>query len=268
MSENRPYLAVGILVLACSLPSIGSAQVIEFRIETDIMVPSQTKPVQQTLTLFRGGVAYDFSRDEPEQITMVDTERKRIVLIDGRRQVQTHIDLVWLGSYMESARNEAASLPGLANFLEDSKLVEFAKATDTVTVGAKVLRYTSTMQFPSEESVAVQFAQFADASAYLNAWRANSPPPFARVALNAAVAQQGAIPEEITRTTFLLEQERVVGEQIVKCRLHPNWRLSKDDYTRIDEIGKMLVSFSAVSHADFYQKVPTTARGRASAELK
>jgi hypothetical protein len=194
MLENRPYLAAGMLVLACSLPSIGSAQVNEFRIETDVMVPSQTKPVQQTLTLFRGGVAYDFSRDEPEQITMVDTERKRIVLIDGRRQMQTHIDLAWLNSYMESARNEAAALPGLANFLEDSKLVEFDKATETITVGAKVLRYASTMQFPGEESMAAKFAQFADASAYLNAWRANSPPPFARVALNAAVAKQGAVP--------------------------------------------------------------------------
>jgi len=267
MLVNRPLLAAGML-LACSFPSTGSAQVNEFRIETDILVPSQTKPVQQTLTLFRSGVAYDFSRDEPDQITMVDPERKRIVLIDGRRQVQTHIDLAWLNSYMESARNEAAALPGLASFLEDSKLVEFDKATDTIAVGAKVLRYTATMQFPSDEALAVQFARFADASAYLNAWRANSPPPFARVALNAAVAQQGAVPEEITRTTFVLEQQRVVGEQIVKCRLHPNWRLSKDDYARIEEIGKMLVSYPTVSHADFYQKVPATASSRAAGDLK
>ncbi len=251
------YVGVGVLVAVGCFSNVGSAQMNEFRIETDILVPSQTKPVQQTLTLFQNGIAYDFSRDEPDQITVVDPERKRIVMIDGQRQIQTHIDLTWLNSYMESARVEAANRPGLAKFLEDSKVIEFDKSTETFTVGSNVLRYAATMQFPSEEAVAIQFARFADASAYLNAWRVNSPPPFARIALNEAVARQGAIPEEITRTTYVTDQERVVDNHVLKCRLHPNWKLSKDDYARIDDIGRMLEKYQTVSNTAFYQKGPT-----------
>lgn len=267
MVGTYPVFIAGALLALCAVPSIGSAQVNEFRVETDVFVPDQTKPLQQTLTLFRDGVAYDFSRDEPGQITILDPRRQRIVMLDATREIQTLVDLASLTALMDSARNQA-STTGLAVYLEDARSISFDEPSKTVTVGAKVLRYESTLQEPREAAMATQFAQFADASAYLNAWRANSPPPFARIALNAAVAQRDALPEEITRSTFVLDEGRVVGEHVVKCRLHTNWRLSKNDGARIEEIRGMLVNFKVVSHTEFYQPQPKQVAGRTDAGLK
>ena len=263
MIGRYPLLFAGALLVICSFAETATAQLSDFRVETDVLVPNEPKPVQQTLTLFKNGVAYDFSRDEPDQITMVDPIRMRIVLLDAERKVQTQVDLSGLNALMDSARNQAATT-GLSIYLEDARTVGFDADTKKVTVGAKVLRYEATLQEPREAKMAAHFAKFADASAYLNAWRAASPPPFARIALNQAIAEQTALPDEITRTTFIRDKDQVVGEHVVKCRLHSNWRLSKDDELQIQEIGKMLVNFATLSNAEYYQP-PQVATGQANA---
>ncbi|MEZ6137473.1 MAG: hypothetical protein R3C53_21505 [Pirellulaceae bacterium] len=227
----------------------------DFRVETDISVPNEPKPIQQTLTLFKDGVAYDFSRDEPEMITMVDPQRQRIVLFDSKRQVQLPIDMQKFMQFMKSAHEQVDS-PDLPNLLlnrEDAKRVYVDAEQKTVRVGEKILRYEASLQTPPQAEMSVYYAQFADASAALNAWRASSPPPFARNALNAAIAAQKAIPSEITRTAFFHKGERVI-EQVVTCRLHANWRLSKDDEAQIESVGRMLVSYQVVDVPLFYKK--------------
>jgi hypothetical protein len=245
----KPAALAVLAVLVTAGYSAG--QGMDFRIETDVILPLDNKPVQQSLTLFRGGVAYDYSRETPEQIMVLDHAQDRMVLLDASRKVQTIIDLPGLYALMESARNQAAG-SGLSVFLEDARTVEFNDAGGAVRVGSKILRYDANLQTPPQPLMSEHYGRFADASAYLNAWRNNSPPPFARVALNAAVSSRQAIPSEITRTTQALDGG-VSGEQVVRCRLHSNWKLSKDDYARIDEIDGMMAGFAIVSSSDFYK---------------
>ncbi|MCA9158363.1 MAG: hypothetical protein KDA72_08555, partial [Planctomycetales bacterium] len=100
-----------------------------------------------------------------------------------------------------------------------------------------------------DPQMAQQYAQAADALILLNGWRSGMP-PFARLSFNRAVAEQQALPQEITRTTSSGKQTIVV-----RSLLHTNWRLSKDDERQIAEIGTMLVSFSPVTAPEFFAAI-------------
>lgn len=254
---ERLTAIVGALAMICSLNHTAVGQENDFRIETDISIPDDPKPIAQTLTLFKSGVAYDFSRNAPESITLIDPVRERIVLFDKKRQVQLLIDMSEFNAYMDSAAAQAATSPKLAPAVEDAKLVSFDADAKSVRVGEKMLRYEATLQEPSDASMAALYAQFANISARLNAWEESSPAPFARIALNAEIAAKDALPDEITRTAFVPKGSKFV-EQVIKCRLHANWRLSKDDEAQIAEIGKMLVSYKPLSVAEYYQKPKST----------
>ncbi len=244
---QRLGFTLGVMLVISGIQSSALAQPSDFRVETDVFSDGEKKPVQRTLTLFSGGIGYDIPRGDPSEITVVYPAQQRIVLLDAVRQVQTSIDLKLLTAFLESARKQAAGT-GLAVFLRGAALVNVDAATKTVTVGDPQLRYEATLQQPDDESMAAQYAAFADALAQLNSWRSESVPPFARISLNAAIAEQKALPKEVIRKTRIGDQEVVVS-----CRLLTNWRLAPEDQTRVAEIGKMLTSFQSVSHGDFFQ---------------
>lgn len=224
-----------------------------FRVVTDIFFGTQKEPAQQTLTLFSGGVAYDISFDDPNQLTMVDPARDRIVLLNKQTQTQTSLDLKQLQEYIESARKQAQTSK-LALYLEGADQIEVTN--ETVRVGDAQLQYQATLQQPRDVQMSVQYARAADALSLLNGWRSGVP-PFARLSLNRVVAEQQALPAEITRTTRNSNQT-----EIVRCRLHTNWRLSKDDEKQVAEIGTMLVSFQQVSPPEFFATIDKQSAAR------
>lgn len=222
----------------CHAADATTTQDVAFRVATDIFIGDAKAPAQQSLTLFTGGVAYDISFNDPNQITMVDPARHRIVLLDKQRKIQTVIDLQQLNDFIAAARKQAEASE-LSAYLQGASQVDVSDSV--VTVGDSSLLYTSTLQQPREDSMATHYAQVADALALLNG--RSGIPPFARLKLNEVVAAQKALPKEITRKT---------GAEVVRCKLHTNWRLSKDDEQKISEIGNMLVSFPSVPATQFF----------------
>ena len=228
-----------------------------FRVVTDIFFGDQKQPAQQTLTLFSAGVAYDVSFDDPNQVTMVDPARDRIVLLNKRNQTQTTIDLQQLRQYIDSARKQAETSK-LALYLSGADQIEVTG--QTVRVGDQLLQYQATLQQPRDEQLAAQYARAADALSLLNGWRSGVP-PFARLSLNRVVAEQKALPEEITRTT---RHDKQV--ESVRCRLHTNWRLSKDDQRQIAEIGTLLVNYAHVHPTEFFAAIDQQTAAQAASK--
>lgn len=219
------------------------AQQANFRIETDVMQADQAKPIHQSVTLFCDGVAYDFSRDTPHQITIVDGPANRIVLIDSQRQIQSRVNLQELQAFMDQARAEMAS-SSLATALEDSKLVQVDSAAGLVNVGRDSIAYQAKLQHPEDPAMAQQFAFFANASAQLNAWQfpGQNPPAFARLQLNQAISQQAAIPSEIARTVTSSRGQK----SRVRSRLHATWRLTPEDQQQVEQFTKMLLAYPSI----------------------
>lgn len=249
-SFNSSMVGMGVCVAQDPTVKTSSAQpavasTAGFRVVTDIYFGTKNEPAQQSLTLFSAGVAYDISFDDPNQITMVDPGRARIVLLNKSLQTQTAIDLNELQRFIDSAR-KAAETSELAEYLKGADKIS---VTDSgVSVGDSVLEYHTTLQQPREPHMAQQYAQAADAFQLLNGWRSGMP-PFARLSLNRVVAEQHAIPQEITRTTSSGGGKQ---KDVVRCRLHTNWRLSKDDERQIADIGSMLVNYKQVPPAEFF----------------
>ncbi len=226
-----------------------------FRVETDLFVEGTREPIQQSLTLFSEGVAYDTSRDDDGETTMVDASRDRIVLLNDQHQLQTTVKISDLTALMNSARQQALTT-GLAVYLRGASQVQADE--ERVIVGDSVLRYEASLQRPSDLNAATAYAknfrEFADAVKQLNSLRSFGDPPFARLALNAAIADQHALPQKITLTANKGDQSTTYN-----CMLHATWRLSKSDLGRIAKIGEKLATYEDVDSTE-YQKRTTVER--------
>jgi|688.fasta_scaffold00023_111 hypothetical protein len=243
MHKPLPIMLLTVSTFGCLLQTTGIAQQANFRIETDVMQADQAKPSLQSVTLFHDGVAYDFSRDTPHQVTIVDGAANRVVLIDSQRQIQSRVNLQELQSFMDQVRAEMAS-SSLAAALEDAKLVQVDSAAGLITVGRDSIAYLAKMQHPENPDMAQQYAVFANATAQLNAWQypGQNPPAFARLHLNQAISQQAAIPSEITRTVTSGRGQK----NVVRSRVHATWRLTPEDQQQVEQFTKMLLAYPSI----------------------
>ena len=228
----------------CLLPTGSEASAADFRIETDVTQADHPKPLQQSVTIFRNGVAYDFSRDQAHRVTVVDPANNGIIFLDSEKEIQARINLQQLHEFMQQARKELAA-SSMAAILEDANLVEVDSAANTITVGQQHCRYEAKLQQPEQAGMAELYAAFADASACINAWKSpdRHPPAFPRLRLNQSIREQQAIPYEITRTTTPFSGGQ---QQVLSSRIHANWQLSAQDIQRADQFDAMMLSYPSV----------------------
>lgn len=242
----RRWLQGAILVMvACANIQ---AQEADFRIETDLLDAGKPKPIDQSVTLFADGVAYDYSRDFPKRVMIVDATNNRISLVDSERKVQTRINLQELSSGIASAKQKLMQTTGGPEQIEDAMTSDFDEQRSVVWTGQKLIRYEAKLQPVTDKQVAVQYATFADASAMVNAWQSKgkSPPPFARLRLNQAVVERDSIPSEIKRTVFLGQRQSTMVS-----RVHSTFSLSSEERKQIEQFNAMLLTYPTVSLAEY-----------------
>lgn len=233
-------------VVACLLASMTvnvMAQENGFRLETDVFVQGDDKPLSRTVTLFHNGVAYDFPRDKA-QVTMVDPAGNRIVIFDTERNVKTVVDLKELTKLMETAKKQAPEF--LTAIIAEADRVE--SDTEKTAVGGAILKYTATHQSPPKPEYASSYATFADALALLNAHLDPSQLPYARLKLNDTLRQQGLMPREVTKKLSVGAKPAVY-----RSIVHATWRLSSDHEDRITRVGEWLTSYTSVSQREYFQ---------------
>ena len=246
MMKNFPSISCG--TIAWAVMSIALGQQPSFRIDTDIHFGNEKEPSKQSLTLFSEGVYYDFSIDDPTAITMIDPQRNRIVLLDGKRNIQTTIDMAGLSSYVESAKLQA-NTPDLKLLLKASEQVSFDDQAGKCTVGVKKqIYYVATTQKPPEAIIAKQYADFANWSARLNAVYPPKRPPYVRMRLNDELASRGFVPAEIEINTTLASGKATTAS----CRLIAVWLLSKDDQATIKSVGEKLAKYNKLDEGKYF----------------
>jgi hypothetical protein len=105
---------------------------------------------------------------------------------------------------------------------------------------------------PKDKATALEYQEFADWYARLNAMRPGNMPPFLRIRLNSEIAKRGLIPKAIERT---ISDPRMLGDkkQVVRSRHLANWRLSNTDRKSIDRAGVYLATFPTVTFREYLQ---------------
>ncbi|GAB5402911.1 MAG: hypothetical protein Aurels2KO_11420 [Aureliella sp.] len=233
------------IVVACLLASMTvnvMAQENGFRLETDVFVQGNDKPVSRTVTLFHNGVAYDFPRDG-QRVTMVDPSGNRIVIFDTQRSVQTVVDIKELAKLMETAKKQAPEF--LTAIIAEADRVQ--SDSEKTVIGGEILSYTATHQSPPKQEYATSYAAFADALALLNAGREPAQLPYSRLKLNTTLRQKGLMPREVTKKVSIGSKPTVV-----RSIVHATWRLSSEHEDRIARVGEWLTKYNAVTQTDFF----------------
>lgn len=204
-------LAAGVR-LAAADPSEPRAfpQPLALRIESELFREGHDEPVARSLTLFDGGVAWDFlelptageSEDGMELVEIVlhDPARERVVVIDPVRRVKTEIPLIRLERMSVSLAKWARS--------SDDRLVRWAGGPDfsdnfqrddeTLVLSGPRVRYEVTLATAESPAVAETYRRFADTAILLKALlHPGGIPPFPRLAVNRELEAAGAIPAEV-----------------------------------------------------------------------
>jgi len=236
----------------------GSARAEDFRVDTDYYVGNEKKPSAEVLTIFQGGIAYDFQGVE----TMVlDPRRGKLTLLDSERKVRADLETAEL---LDAATSlQAVALDSKNPALVAAAKPEFQKSSEDfqqnggqftrLTFQSAPLRYIVEAQAARTPEAVQEYKYFVDWSARLNSLRPGGQPAGARLEINEDLAAKGLIPTRIDR---VIPDARI---REVRAQHSVIWKLSQDDHSRIDKTGTQLVKFQLVSF-DQYIKINKTAK--------
>jgi len=265
-----PVALAAVVVAAAAVPAAVPADMPvsdgTFRVESEIFVDDAPEPVARSVTLFRGGVAWDFlerpapgdvrgaAAIERQDVVLHDAARERVVLIDPRRNVKTQIDAIRL-------ERLGASLSSWARKSED-RLVRWSGGPDfgegmretkdrLELVGPRV-RYDVELTAAPAPEIARRYRQFADTAILLKALvTPGGLTPFPRLAINRRIEAAGAVPASFAHEIDARGFPRSARTDRVRSvhRLHP--RLLTTDLDLIEEAEARVAVARDVDLAEF-----------------
>ncbi len=226
----------------------------QFRIESQIYAAGEKTPVAESLTLFDGGYAFDFSYEpgKPDQeieIVVFDQARKTLVLLDVNREIRLSLEQFELVKMLEEQRLQLSQSEEL-EFLVNP---QFAEKTDfasgLIELENPKLSYRATCEKPKDAASMPLYYQSQDQFTWLAASDPSRLPPFPRLALNQTMKKYGLMPTEIklhVNSDGLLQRD---------LELHSKhsviWQLSVDDHKRIESAKKKWMTYAPVSLGKF-----------------
>ena len=177
----------------------------DFRIETEVYVGSEQKPVSQNLTLFSNGLVYDFqmsneAKPKPLEIVIYNTQDKSFVLIDIQRGIRMELQQVQVIQMVEGLRQQT-SQNELTKFLVEDNFEEEADiSARCVSLRNSHIEYQFKGAKPPDISVLPGYFEFLDQYTRLNASDPTKLPPFPRLRLNQTIKKYGWIATEVRAT--------------------------------------------------------------------
>lgn len=225
----------------------------ELRVESRVFRDEDEQAISRSLALFANDVVWDFL-ELPDQdgtfqlveIVLHDPLRERTVLVDPRRHVKVEVDKlkldrlrVSLASWARGADDAVIRWAASSTAVEGLHL-EHDPHPAVVLSGPKV-RYIVEYEKAATAEAAASYQQFADVSLLLKALvHPGGLPPFPRLAINRALAEEQAIPSEV-RLTLAADLPLVgglpgvSGEKLLRSEHRSHARLLAEDRRRIAE---------------------------------
>lgn len=248
-----------------------AAEGLEFRVDTEIFMAEEKKPILQQLTIFSAdGTVYDFSLTATPEVTVFDPRRGRFTLLDEARKTKAIITTQELLDFTLELEKQAAkekntpfAFAAAPHF--DTTVNEIERQGQPMTelrLTAKPLSYTALGLKPTDPDAVKMYRHFADWCARLNSTRGGNLPAAARLELNREFAERDLLPFEIVRTT---PSPKPLGKkQEAKSEHRFNWSLCGEDQKKITHAGDMMATFTVVSYTDYCsadnKPAPTTTK--------
>ncbi len=244
---------VGAVVLACVCGGAASAQRQgDFRVETEIFAENAKQPLAENLTLFRGGVVYDFMLAPSKEITILDLRHGVFVLLDPSRRVKTTWSTQKLMQFIASLETRARENKKLAYLISPQFKEEFDEDQHNLVLSNDRIIYKVSGMKPKDAGFARRYRLFSDWSARLNAARPGNLPPHSRLALNRRLSELGLAPLEVEKT--LIPQSVFKREPVIfRSRQLFTWRLLGKDPQRIEQANDQAAQFKEVGVEEYLE---------------
>ena len=226
----------------------------DYRIETRVYSADEEEFSSETVTLFTGGVAYDF-RDADNRVTIfrpgVADKPGRFLLIDTKRKIKTEIAAEQIAIVMTKLRRWAAlQKDSFLRFTGDPVFQEsFDPATGELKMTSQEMSYRLVTMPVSNEKTMSELRAFLDAFAQLHTLLEAGLPPAPRLLVNEALDKRDVIPVEVELYSGpISEKPSIRAEHMI------TWKLSKMDRDRIDQAQNQLAEFKEVDNSFFSKK--------------
>ncbi len=228
----------------------------EFRIETDIYVDQNQKPVSENLTLFNSDAVFDFQlakkSETPVEVIIYNFSNKKFVLLDPSRKVKYEVDQEKLEHFVKSMRNDTAFRKRMPFLFEP----EFQKTYDSksgwLSLKSEPLQYRCRGEKSSNEKAMSRYFEFIDQCALLNVTDPKKLPPFARLELNKAIKENSLMPKTVEMQLTIPGSTSSRKIQ-AKSKHFVIWKLSKTDNSRIENAKQMIQQFRSVGIEEYRQ---------------
>ena len=168
--------------------------------------------------------------------------------MDTKRQIKTELTMDSMTEFVARMKAQLREKPEHQYLLSEHVEVEIDDE-GWVKLANERMCYRAECVKPKDKSIALEYQEFADWYARLNAMRRRFV-PFLRIELNAEIAKRGLIPKTIERT---ITDKKVLTDKVstVRSQHLANWRLSNNDRKMIERAGTYLVSFPTVAFLEY-----------------
>ncbi len=174
----------------------------DFRIENEVFLSGSKRPDSRSTTIFHGGVVYDYL-EQPPEVIVFDRQAGRFALLDTARRVRTELTTREVLDFSRRLQQRAqAHQDPFVKFLAAPQFEEhYDKASGELTLSSPWMTYRLLLVDAESRVISQQYREFSDWYARLNTLLSpGSKPPFARLAVNEALARREATAREVHLT--------------------------------------------------------------------
>jgi hypothetical protein len=249
VNGGKKAAAVRVMLAAWAVwATAAPARADDFRVDNAVFTGEAKTADSQGVTIFRGGLVYDFL-DSPLEVIVLNPTAGRFQLVDPLRQVAAELSTREVTAICEGIKElAAAKQKPLIRFLASPAFQEtLDRGAGELTLGSSWMTYKIKLT-PASPGLVKQYREFSDWYAQLNtALNPAARPQFARLRVNEAVARQKSIPREVELTLIGKQEGGAAQEITVRSKHKLVTPLTAGDLARITATQKDLKTFKAVS---------------------
>ncbi len=250
-------LAVAALGAASGFVVCGATFGENFRVENAIYAGKEKEPCVESTTIFYCGIVYDYLKS-PTEVTIFDKDNGRFVLLDLSRRMKTEVPAEKAVTLCEHLRTWAmAQSDPLLRFLANPRFDEqYDASSGKLILSSEFVTYELATDSAESVEICRDYRQFCDWYCQLNTLlNPGSRPPFARMAVNAALERHQRFPKQVELT---LRLNRFPPRRLTVHSEHQLVRkLVDSDRDRVAQTNQYLAIFNPVAF-DEYQKKPSS----------
>ena len=181
---------------------VNSSVAQEFRINSSLYSGEESLAVSQNVTLFSGGLVYDFqmssdAQPRPLEIVIFDSRNKSLILLDTEKKIRMELLDLRVTKILEGVRRETIQ-DSRSSFLVEEVFDEDTDwSTNWVTLTSPSITYRVNGERPKNPAIIPLYMNFLNHFTRLKATNPNQIPPFPRMKLNQVIQLKGWIPTEV-----------------------------------------------------------------------